>query len=142
VHRGDLEDIASLRSGAVAADGIIHTGFNHDFSRFRENCETDRRAVEALGSALLGTDRPLIVTSGTGLLTPGRVATEEDVPAPTSSNPRVASQEAAAALKALGVRVSLMRLPRLSTEMVITGSFRSSWGSRVRRASLPISAKG
>src|SRR5277367_900284 len=77
VHRGSLDDLDSLRSGAAAADGVIHTAFIHDFSKFKENCETDRRVVEALGSALLGSARPLVVTSGTGLLTPGRLAIEE-----------------------------------------------------------------
>jgi len=71
IHRGDLRDLDSLRAGAGAADGVIHTGFNHDFSKFKENCENERKAVEAFGSALAGSDRPLIITSGIGLLPPG-----------------------------------------------------------------------
>jgi nucleoside-diphosphate-sugar epimerase len=112
VHRGSLEDTESLRGGAAAADGVIHTAFIHDFSKFKDNCETDRRAVEALGFALAGSDRPLIVTSATGLLTPGRLAIEEDMAAsgPTAI-PRVATEEAAAAVAARGVRVSVIRLP-------------------------------
>ena len=70
VHRGTLEDVDSLRSGVAATDATMHLGFIHDFSKFKENCETDRRAIRAMGEVLAGTDRPLIITSGTGLLTP------------------------------------------------------------------------
>jgi nucleoside-diphosphate-sugar epimerase len=111
VHRGDLEDLDSLRSGAAASDGVIHAGFIHDFSWFKEVCDTDRPAIEALGSALVGSERPLIVTSGTLLVTPGRIAIEEDVPNASGHNPRVASEEAADAVRLLGARVSVVRLP-------------------------------
>jgi nucleoside-diphosphate-sugar epimerase len=110
-HRGALDDPDSLRSGAAAADGVIHTAFIHDFANFKASCETDRHAIAALGAGLAGSDRPLIVTSGTGLLTPGRLAVEDDLPPSDSPLPRIASEEAAASLAALGVNVSVVRLP-------------------------------
>ena len=106
VHRGDLENLQSLRKGSAMSDGVIHTGFIHDFSKFKASCETDRNAIEALGSALVGSDRPLIITSGIGLLPAGRLVTEESMPLSPSPYPRVASEEAADR----GVRVSVVRL--------------------------------
>jgi nucleoside-diphosphate-sugar epimerase len=108
-HRGSLEDIESLRSGAASADGVIHTAFIHDFSNYAPAAEADRRAIETLGAALADTDRPLIVTSGTLLAQrQGPLATEEDAPNPNF--PRK-SEEAALAMAECGARVSVVRLP-------------------------------
>jgi nucleoside-diphosphate-sugar epimerase len=109
VHRGSLEDLESLRSGAAAADGVIHTAFIHDFSNYAPAAEKDRRAIETLGEALAGSERPLVVTSGTLLLErQGPLATEQDAPDP--SFPRKSGQ-AAAMMASRGVRVSELRLP-------------------------------
>lgn len=109
VHYGSLEDLDSLRSGATSVDGVIHTAFIHDFSNYAPAAEADRRAIEALGSALAGSERPLIVTSGTLLLQRrGPLATEDDLPVPTF--PRK-SEEAAVAAASSGARVSIVRLP-------------------------------
>ncbi len=111
-HRGDLRDLESLRRGAAETDGVIHTAFIHDFSRFEESCEMDRRVIEALGDELAGSDRSLVVTSGTGLLAPARLATEDLLPASgAGAVPRVASEEAAAAASGRGANVSVVRLP-------------------------------
>lgn len=114
VHRGSLEDLESLRSGAAAADAVIHTAFIHDFSKFEENCEIDRRAIEAMGDALAGSDKLLIITSGTGMgnALPGQSATEDyfDVNHP---NPRKASEAATISVAARGVKVAVVRLPQV-----------------------------
>ena len=114
VHRGDLEDLDSLRSGAAASDGVIHCGFIHDFSRFQEVCEADRRAIEAMGDALAGSDRPFVITSGTGMGTkvPGQPSIEDHFDT-NHPNPRAASEIAAEAVAGRGVRVTVVRLPQV-----------------------------
>ncbi len=115
VHRGDLEDLDSLRSGAANSDAVIHTAFNHDFSKYVANCEDDRRVIETLGSVLAGSDRLLIVTSGTGMANqgPDHLRTEDDPLASSKVVPRAASEEAAASVASRGVRVAVVRLPQV-----------------------------
>ena len=114
VHRGTLEDPATLRAGAEQADAVIHTAFDHDFTNFVANCEKDRRVITAMGEALKGSDRPFVITSGTGMgsTAPGDVA-REDVFNPDNPNPRALSEVAGAALLDGGVNVSVVRLPQV-----------------------------
>jgi nucleoside-diphosphate-sugar epimerase len=115
VQFGSLEDVNGLKAAAAESDGVIHLAFNHDFSKFVANCEDDRRVIEVLGSVLAGSDRPLLVTSGTGIAstTPGQLATEEGKTISASVIPRAASEEAAAAAVAKGANVSVVRLPQV-----------------------------
>jgi nucleoside-diphosphate-sugar epimerase len=127
VHRGSLDDMESLRRGAAQADGVIHLAFDHsafgqDFSKFAEVCEKDKRAIEALGDALIGSDsgsdrrsdRPLLITSGTGVgsAAPGQPATEDHFDA-NHPNPRKGSEVAGASVAERGVNVSVVRLPQV-----------------------------
>ena len=114
VHRGTLGDPGSLASGAAQADAVIHTAFDHDFSNFVANCEKDRRVIEAMGGVLAGSNRPFIITSGTGMgsAEPGRPATE-DVVDWNNPNPRVASERAGAEQAGKGVSVAVVRLPQV-----------------------------
>src|ERR1700730_14372242 len=114
VHRGNIESLESLRSGAAQSDGVIHTAFNHDFSKFKENCETDRRVIETLGAALAGSNRPVVITSGTGMgnTVPGQPASEDHSNA-HHPNPRSASELASISVAERGVNVSVVRLPQV-----------------------------
>ncbi|MFS2112206.1 SDR family oxidoreductase [Sphingomonas sp. Sphisp140] len=113
-HRGTLEDLESLRAGADAADAVIHTAFDHDFSNFVANCEKDGRVIVAMGEALKGTGRPLLITSGTGMgnAVPGQPA-DEDVFAREHPNPRMISEQTGQALLEAGVDVRVVRLPQV-----------------------------
>ena len=113
-YRGTLEDPDSLRSGAEQADGVIHCAFDHDFSNFVANCEKDGRVIKALGSALKGSDRPLVITSGTGMGSAGHgKPAVEDVFDTSHPNPRSASEIAGNSILEQGVNVSVMRLPQV-----------------------------
>ena len=105
VHRGGLEDLNSLRSGAAASEGVIHAGFIHDFTRFPEVCEVDRVAIETIGEVLAGSGRPFLVTSGSALVSPGKLATEDMKPPVNPAWPR-ASEQAGDAVGAASVRLS------------------------------------
>ncbi|HEV3048185.1 MAG TPA: SDR family oxidoreductase [Solirubrobacteraceae bacterium] len=110
VRRGTLEDLDGLRAGAGAADGVIHTAYVHDFSQMENAARTDLQAIEALGAALEGSGRPLVITTGVGLIRPGTTATEEDMVDPGAIvHPRQAAELAAIALAARGVRSSIVR---------------------------------
>jgi nucleoside-diphosphate-sugar epimerase len=114
VHRGDIEHLDGLKSGAAQAEAVIHLAFSHDFSKFAQNSEQERRAIEALGDALMGTQKLLIVTSGTGMAgaAAGRASTEDDAPVRSDGFPR-APENAAQAVAERGVRVGVVRLPQV-----------------------------
>ena len=108
-HRGDLENLDSLRGGAAQADGVIHAGFIHDFTRFAEVCEVDKVAIKTIGEVLQGSDRPFIVTSGTALVSPGKLATEDMIPPFNPAWPR-ASEQAADSVTEKSVLAAVVRL--------------------------------
>jgi nucleoside-diphosphate-sugar epimerase len=114
VKYGNLEDLDSLRDGAAKSDGVVHLAFNHDFSQIQKNCENDRKAIEAMGEVLLGSDRPFVVTSGTAFVTgvDGKPATE-DSPKVSAWNPRAASEAVVKDLTARGVNTSRVRLAQI-----------------------------
>jgi nucleoside-diphosphate-sugar epimerase len=109
VHRGTLDDLDRLRRGAAAADGVIHTTYNHDFSQIENAARTDQRAIQTLGSALEGSGRPLVITTGTALVKRGRVATEEDSADPEFAHPRLGAERIAKKLAGRGVRTAIVR---------------------------------
>lgn len=119
VYRGDTTDPDSLRKGIEVCDGVIHAAFNHAFTEFganapaefRASAAADRRAIRAMGAALAGTARPLVITSALAVLPPGRLVTEPDRAPAGSPNPRVATEEAADIVTATGGRVAVVRLP-------------------------------
>ncbi len=113
-HRGDLENLESLRAGAADADGVIHLAFNHDFTDYSGAAETDRRAIETLGEVLAGSDRPFVVTSGLAGFALGRTMTEDDAVDPNSP----------ALLGARGAGVHIARRRRLGSAVAAVGAWR------------------
>jgi nucleoside-diphosphate-sugar epimerase len=115
VHRGSLDDLDSLRAGIARSDGVVHLAFNHDFSQFAANCEHDRQIIKVLGAAVAGSQRPLVVTSGTGIANtvPGQPAKEDGAVITSDVIPRAASEEAVSAIAAAGINVSVVRLPQV-----------------------------
>jgi nucleoside-diphosphate-sugar epimerase len=108
VWSGSLDDLDSLRAAAAMSDGVVHLGYNHDFSRMQEAAQTDLAAIEAIGATLAGSGRPLVIASGVLGLVQGRTATERDVPDP-GLHPRIAGAQAALSLATQGVRSSIVR---------------------------------
>lgn len=108
VHRGDLNDFESLKAGAEASDAVIHLGFVHDFTRFEEMCKLDGKVIETIGETLLGTDKPFLITSGTALFSKDGLTIETD--RAVNPHPRIATENAADAIAAKGVKVAVIRL--------------------------------
>ena len=139
VLHGNIEDLDSLRNGAAKSDGVIHLAFNHDFSQFEKNCDDDRKAIEAMGEVLLGSNRPFVMTSGTAMAAnvDGKPSTEDG---PTASwNPRAASEAAVKELTERGVNTSVVRLPQVhDTRKQGLVPYFTQW--RARSASRPTSA--
>lgn len=108
-HRGDLTNPESLKAAASASDAVIHLGFVHDFSRYAEMCKLDEQVIETIGQALVGTDRPFIITSGTALFSKEGITTEEDLSG-AHPHPRMATENAADAVAQKGVKVAVIRL--------------------------------
>lgn len=115
VYRGSITDLASLAKGTARSDGVIHLAFNHDFSRFVQNCEDDRAVIKALSAALAGSNRPLVITSGTAIANtiPGEPAREDNPVVSSAAHPRAASEEEGAVAAAAGVNISVVRLPQV-----------------------------
>lgn len=107
--RGDLNDFDSLKTGAIASDAVIHLGFVHDFTKFEEMCKLDGKVIEAIGEALMGTDKPFLITSGTALFSKNGITTEKDLSV-NNPHPRIATENAADAVAAKGVKVAVIRL--------------------------------
>jgi nucleoside-diphosphate-sugar epimerase len=115
VHRGNIDDLESIRTGAAGADAVAHLAFNHDFSDFAKVCDTDRRVIETIGTALAGSNRLMVITSGTAMAAtvPGKLATEDGPTLSSKQFPRVASEETAQSFKDRGVQVAIVRLPQV-----------------------------